>query len=236
MFSPEAIDLIDRTAHGLLRRVNILADKSLLAAFVENTHRIETRHVQAAIRDSGMVPDKHGLSRKTIFAAAGSALLVTALAGTGLLLERNKPAANQAEETPPPTAASAPPAPAPVTPPAPIAPPPKVAATPALPPLLKTRLAATRTLLTRADKGAFSIQLYYTDDSSPARMERFLSRAKVAGTLEEIYILPLKLGNKDGYRVVYGNFPDESTTRAAIQELPQRYQNAFALLPYKLEN
>jgi MSHA biogenesis protein MshM len=36
----------------LSRRINIIADKSLLAAFADNTHDIDTSHVNAAIRDS----------------------------------------------------------------------------------------------------------------------------------------------------------------------------------------
>jgi septal ring-binding cell division protein DamX len=41
-----------------MRRINILADKSLLAAFVEDTHNIEPRHVQAAMRDSELQPTR----------------------------------------------------------------------------------------------------------------------------------------------------------------------------------
>lgn len=241
IFSPEAIELIDRTAHGLLRRVNVLADKSLLAAFVENTHRIETRHVQAAIRDSGMVPDKHGVSRKAVSIAAGSMLLLALLAGIGLLLGRSKPPENVAEEMHSSTVQSGQPPAAPVAaPPAVIAMPPpasaKMAATPAIPPLFKARLAATKAMMASPDKGGFAIQLYLTDDASPARLERFLVRAKAADTLKEIYILPLKPGNKDGFRIVYGNYPDEAAARAGIQQLPQRYQDSFSLQPYKLEN
>lgn len=52
IFSAGAIKLIASASNGLMRRVNILADKSLLAAFVEDTHNIEARHVGAAMRDS----------------------------------------------------------------------------------------------------------------------------------------------------------------------------------------
>ena len=41
IFSPSAVKLIADASNGLMRRVNILADKSLLAAFVEDTHYIE---------------------------------------------------------------------------------------------------------------------------------------------------------------------------------------------------
>jgi septal ring-binding cell division protein DamX len=41
-----------RAAQGLTRRVNLIADKALLAAFSENTHTIKRKHVDAAVRDS----------------------------------------------------------------------------------------------------------------------------------------------------------------------------------------
>lgn len=58
VFSPQALKLIGRASDGLMRRINILADKSLLAAFVEDTHNIEPRHVQAAMRDSELQPSR----------------------------------------------------------------------------------------------------------------------------------------------------------------------------------
>ena len=58
VFSPQALKLIGRASDGLMRRINILADKSLLAAFVEDTHDIEPRHVQAAMRDSELQPTR----------------------------------------------------------------------------------------------------------------------------------------------------------------------------------
>ena len=52
VFAPEAVRRIVRASEGLTRRVNILADKSLLAAFADNQHGITARHVERAIRDS----------------------------------------------------------------------------------------------------------------------------------------------------------------------------------------
>ena len=43
---------IEKYSHGLLRRVNIIADKILLSAFSESTHSLESRHVIAAVNDS----------------------------------------------------------------------------------------------------------------------------------------------------------------------------------------
>ncbi|MFZ5464468.1 MAG: ExeA family protein, partial [Pseudomonadota bacterium] len=52
VFNAAAIRLIAKASLGLTRRINILADKSLLAAFAENTHLVAARHVRAAVRDS----------------------------------------------------------------------------------------------------------------------------------------------------------------------------------------
>lgn len=52
VFSPKAIRLIASTSEGLTRRINILADKSLLAAFAHNTHGVTEKEARAAIRDS----------------------------------------------------------------------------------------------------------------------------------------------------------------------------------------
>lgn len=52
LFPPQTVRHIAGVAQGLIRRVNILADKCLLAAFAENTHQVTERHVKAAIRDS----------------------------------------------------------------------------------------------------------------------------------------------------------------------------------------
>lgn len=46
---------IAKASQGLTRRVNILADKSLLAAFAEDTHDVSGRHVRMAIDDSQFV-------------------------------------------------------------------------------------------------------------------------------------------------------------------------------------
>src|SRR5262245_47246719 len=52
VFARSASRLIARASLGLTRRINILADKSLLSAFAEGTHHITAKHARAAIRDS----------------------------------------------------------------------------------------------------------------------------------------------------------------------------------------
>jgi type II secretory pathway predicted ATPase ExeA/septal ring-binding cell division protein DamX len=52
LFGPPAMKLIARASEGLTRRINILADKSLLAAFADGEHQITAKHARAAVRDS----------------------------------------------------------------------------------------------------------------------------------------------------------------------------------------
>lgn len=52
LFSSRVLREIARAAGGLVRRLNILADKTLLAAYAEGTHTITVRHVRSAKRDA----------------------------------------------------------------------------------------------------------------------------------------------------------------------------------------
>ncbi|MCI0400439.1 MAG: AAA family ATPase [Gammaproteobacteria bacterium] len=52
LFTPAAIREVARRSDGLVRRINILADKALLAAYADNATRITSRHVKTAARDS----------------------------------------------------------------------------------------------------------------------------------------------------------------------------------------
>ena len=51
VFAPGAIRAIERYSQGLLRRINILADKAMLAAYVHNELVVTARHVKMAAQD-----------------------------------------------------------------------------------------------------------------------------------------------------------------------------------------
>ena len=286
VFSAAAVLHIGKASQGLMRRVNILADKALLAAFVENTHKIEARHVQAAIRDSEMVPMRNWFNRKIISMAGGTALLAATLAGAGWFMGQSTKQQNEVSPHParsvqavaasavlPQSVESAsavaaasevmagsavaeasngtilpldrtltlPPEPAAAqlqqaAPASRESIPVKPAVTEPNAPLLQQRLDATHAALTAQNHGTISIQLFYTDDIRPERMERFLGRAQRLGKLAEIYIVPIKLSGRDGYRVLYGLYANSDKARIGLDELPQRYKDAFAPTLYMLED
>lgn len=69
VFSVSAIKTIARYSKGLLRRINILADKALLAAYARNTHKVTSSHVKIAARDSEFIKNRVMLSPIFIFMA-----------------------------------------------------------------------------------------------------------------------------------------------------------------------
>jgi len=52
VFTTAALRMIAQASQGLTRRVNILADKALLAAFADGTHQVTVKQARAAVRDS----------------------------------------------------------------------------------------------------------------------------------------------------------------------------------------
>lgn len=81
LFTKGALRKIGWASKGLVRRVNILADKSLLAAFAENAYSVTPKHVQVAIQDSEFGAEQTRLAsgKKSYWVATA-----TLLAGLGL--------------------------------------------------------------------------------------------------------------------------------------------------------
>ena len=265
-FSPPAINLIGAATQGLMRRTNILADKALLAAFVEGVHSVNEHHVQAAIRDTELPLPRNAWNSKkisAITAALFAASIVLISLGwipgkTNKSAEEKRGAASEAaaEHTPAKTPAAPPVQTVPTieavaaasgvavaaAPPSPAAKPdvvePARANMEAKPEpslaLLHERLAATKQMLAGAGKGATSIQLYYTTapGAQKERVERFLARASGLGRLSEIYVLPIEINGSPGYRILYGVYPDTEAAQAGMEQLPQRFKEAFNLSLY----
>ncbi|MSQ72059.1 MAG: AAA family ATPase [Betaproteobacteria bacterium] len=97
-FTPGAIKLIARSSAGLTRRVNILADKSLLAAFATNKHGVTVREVRRAIRDS----EFYRPVRRSALAWVAAGALVAGLAiGLGAhLLSSREPSIGLGPQSP----------------------------------------------------------------------------------------------------------------------------------------
>jgi type II secretory pathway predicted ATPase ExeA len=270
VFAPRAATRIARASEGLTRRINILADKALLAAYSQGSHAVSPGHARAAVADC----DFSGEGRRSFRPAAliGAGLAAGALITAGIYWFAGMPEAPVAAQQPalPPAAKAAP------HPPKPAAPLPdarqdagqevdaalnaeeeadllshlevesesardsRLTAVQAQrfdaysaggQKLLAERLAATREVLDSEPDDAYSIELFVTDNGDPARMERFLQRARDLVPLDELFVMPVAGGSRTRLRVAYGAFPTATEALAARKRLPPRYQQAFRPSP-----
>jgi MSHA biogenesis protein MshM len=253
VFAPRAASRIARASGGLTRRINILADKSLLAAYSESAHAVTERHAKAAVADSEFAHAARRAWRPLWLAAAGLGLgLILGALIQWLVVNAQLPVVQA--RVPPPAK--------------------RVPAAPALegeldledqldaiaamqsepvPPsdsllsqsqrerlqayatrgytLLSERLAATRELLEWAPDERYALELFVTDNAEAARMERFLLRARDLVPISEVFLIPLAGPRNTRLRVIYGTFQTEQEARDAVTRLPPKYQHAFRVAP-----
>jgi type II secretory pathway predicted ATPase ExeA/septal ring-binding cell division protein DamX len=85
LFTKSAVKRIAKASEGLVRRVNILADKALLSAFAENAYSITPKHVDVAIKDSEFGTEEARSSKPQMPWWIAGAMLVAGLAiGIGI--------------------------------------------------------------------------------------------------------------------------------------------------------
>ncbi|MFN9490922.1 MAG: AAA family ATPase [Betaproteobacteria bacterium] len=87
LFSDAIVREIARISGGLTRRINLIADKALLAAFADNTHTLHQKHLDAAVRDSEFAREPAGAAAAPARPRwpLGAALVVAGMAaGAGI--------------------------------------------------------------------------------------------------------------------------------------------------------
>jgi len=257
VFTGEAIRLIARASQGLTRRINILADKALLAAYAGGSHAVAAAEVKRAVRDSEFYRPRSGAQKIRIGAAALAAGLVLGW-GTHVLLSIGAPTASSGSRLPLPVGSAAPSsassarssapavaALAPVEPPkregvaqAISAPPADAAPRKPLPPaqgeLAKQRFEATQEWLrsTRGDR--YAIQLATVNSGELAQLEDFLRKASASLPADELLVYSVKIDGKQHYRVAYGSFSSGAEALQAIRGLP-RLLAAYQPYPRSVE-
>jgi septal ring-binding cell division protein DamX len=268
LFASDAVARIARASGGLTRRINILADKALLAAFSEGSHAVRAREARAAVADSEFAPTWRPRRPLAAYAAIGAVGLVLGLGAAWLLRSQGTPtpvARAPITSVTSPTlseaaaavlaAANAPAKsePARATPSAPQSAPVAAAsqrdAAPSKPllqreqvvrlagyspgrnPLLQERLEAARARVETEPDTRYSLELYISENSDPARVERFLARARDLVPLEEMFVLPVEAGGRYRIWALYGVYADRDAARQAAGTLPPKYQQAFRPYP-----
>ncbi|MCE9571445.1 MAG: AAA family ATPase [Rhodocyclales bacterium] len=148
VFSQAALKMIAQSSLGLTRRINILADKALLAAFSSGSHQIGPKEIQAAIRDCEFSEATYGgkAARKSpamfIVAVLGICVLAGGVLFTVSRTDNGAPVTAAISPQAPATAVgTAPPTPANAAPVEPTPASPAASATPPAPPPASTATA-----------------------------------------------------------------------------------------------
>lgn len=243
LFTKAAVKRMAKASEGLVRRINILADKALLAAFAENAYAITPKHIGIAIKDSEFNAEATPTSRaKTGYWLAMITLIAGLVIGLGLhqlnlLQPANPTAAAPAKtaarvETPASEKADATTSAAPVAThvtepstavtapadPQPVAPPPQ-STNPQPAGILESRMQATQTWLGQQASGTVSIQLMIGDD--PEQMRTQLESLARTVELDNLYVYHTMVGGKPYISVLYGSFTDRASASKALEELPK---------------
>lgn len=115
LFTDTIIREIARISGGLTRRINLIADKALLAAFAENTHTLRQKHVDAAIRDSEFAQQQYqpAAQSRSHWAFGAGILVLGMAAGAALFALWGGTRQNTVTAMAPATPAATSPAPAP---------------------------------------------------------------------------------------------------------------------------
>jgi type II secretory pathway predicted ATPase ExeA len=229
IFSPPAVKLIAGASEGLTRRINILADKALLAAFAENSHQITPKQVRAAIRDAELTSPRQRLSTPAM-AVAGIVAIVAAAALAWQMMSATlpapapSPAAALQPATPPPSESVAD-----TTAPRTIDPsPPPVALTeetePApdadLGPLTRERMSETRRWLATAPDDQWFIQLLATDARRSDYAEAFVAKAVRLLGQDQVRVYTADRNGEPRLGVIFGQFANREAASGAVGQLP----------------
>ncbi|STR27618.1 putative secretion ATPase, PEP-CTERM locus subfamily [Janthinobacterium lividum] len=198
VFTPAALRRLARAAQGIVRRVNILADKALLAAFADDAQQISARHMRLAIADSPFHrPPWH--AGKLVAGSLSALMLLLAAALLWQWLAPGKTAA-----IPAPAAVPRAPLPVPST-------------------LLDSKLAESRDWLARQGPQQLVLHIASLPATETAAAEAFLQQAQQAIGLRDLHVFRLPgaasasaAGRLD---IVYGSFADRTSAEAVWARL-----------------
>ena len=232
LFTAGAVERISRASEGLTRRINILADKALLAAFADGRHLIDKKQVDAAIRDAqfNTIGEAGFLSVRWLAAGALLVVAIVALIASMTAGHRTNRAAPAWPDASAGTAAAATATAIPVAPPAtepappetaddnaPSAEPASTAAEPT--PSLAERIAASETWLAEAPASHYVIQLLSTDAGKQDEVGEYLASRTQALDPQLLHVYRSKLSGHDRVGIVYGDYPSRNAANADLARI-----------------
>ncbi len=235
IFNQRTANAVEKYSGGLSRRINIIADKALMASYSEGTHEVRTSHVVTAAKDSDFT---RPLSLKPILKAGGVIIaLLLALWLGSMLPGWINPEDGEAFKMPPDSKQA-------------VSGSTDAGIFPALtanteempgrvvkseaengsdeavmeseitPSLLDQRLSETEKWLGAVADDHYSIQLFMTQVAEVTALEDFLSDPSDLLDFEKIYVYETRIGGSRMYSVLYDDYDSRKTARSILQNLP----------------
>ncbi len=229
-FTDAAIDTITRVSEGLSRRINILADKALLAAFSHGSHQIASRELDIAVQDARFSPIKPKTWTNLtpwLWRITGAGAVALLIALTLNIKNLSQPGdegkgTEPAVEKQPLAMPGKKPQPLPLTNNSQRSDPEKVR----FGPLTRHHMAAHEEWISQAPRNHYFIQLLATDASNTGEIEGFLARATAALDPDNIRAYRSSLSGRDRVGVIFGDFASREEAVVAMQTLPESIKAA----------
>jgi len=216
VFNKKTASIVKKYSDGLTRRINIIADKSLLAAFSEGSHTVTSSHVKSAAHDSDF---RNKFVNKKVLSLAVASILIPGALIAGYYFGKHSPEAHNASKA-------------------------SVPAT-VLEDVLVTslnnnpdyyagdtvalsdvtgriaeRIEYTKQWLAKAMDDHYSIQLFMARTSDADNVEEFLQKAPGMLDFNRIYIYETVVNGNMWYSVLYNDFATQDNAIDNIEQLP----------------
>ncbi len=216
IFSQRTANAVEKYSGGLSRRINIIADKALMASFSEGRHEVNSKHVATAAKDSDFNKpfDFQPLIKGSVLVIAlavavwlGS--MIPGWVGDTQTTAITVPSAAQNKQAVAPVYASSLAAVDVNT-----------SANRIQPGLLDQRLSETEKWLAQVNNDHYSIQLFMTRIADAKAVERFLENESDLLEFEKIYVYETMIDGSRMYSVLYSDFTTRQTARSILHNLP----------------
>ncbi len=209
-FTPGAYRLLAWASKGLIRRIHILADKALLAAYADSSCQVTYRHLCRALADSEFAPRWFSL-RPAWTLMLSAVLLTVGAVGQAVVPDHigRRPYSDatmplQVSHSRAMTALASTVAGATQVPNTPVI----------------NDLATTRHWLDTDTHALYTIQVMTSDSDSRDSAEKFLRNPVLAAHLWQLHIVPARIGGKNRWIVLFGSYESYSTAQQALRDIP----------------
>jgi len=200
VFTQKAVERLSQISQGLIRRINILADKALLAAYSDNMSLVTVKHVCMAARDSGF-SCMALTQRESIMIFI---IVLSILLGISIYWYQRQ----QELSATPTTAVTAP----------------STVNNLITDALLQQRQLATAQWLATVNSDYYTIQVMQVTEGKLEELAKFLRKPELQPILTNLYIYRSGTQENAVWGLVYHQFVDAASATEAITRLPDVLQ------------